>query len=377
MDIYRKIAILIIIICASYIIFRLIQKRGQITFQLPLPPPSPPPSAVEGFSLPSLLPSETSELAKMTLHTPPDIHTMDITKSNLPICQYVIKSSYNTPCTGSYMNLDAINYILSRGCRFLDLEIYMIDSKVCVASSNNPKKDIISSNNNLLLDDVFNQISLNAFQSSTASSSLSSPNPKDPLFLQLRIQSPDPKIFKLIAMSIHKNLKKHLYCDENGNPIHIKPTTTKISDLMGKLVLIVDKKIAPDWTSFPECNSSDDPCYNLSNYVNMIAGSSSLKTSSFIDILEQCTHPYTINDDGITADITTMQITVPPTVSTNSQNIKVLPLISKYGNQITCFQFWKTGEILANYEMLFSENKSAFVSFAQIDKMINQLDMPE
>ncbi len=374
MDIYRKIAIVIIIICASYIIFRLIQKRGQITIQSLLPAPSP--SAVEGFSLPSLLLTETSELKKMTLQTPPEIHTMDISKSNLPICQYIIKSSYNTPCTGSYMNLDAINYILSRGCRFLDLEIYMIDSKVCVASSNNPKKDIISSNNNLLLDDVFNQISLNAFQSSVANASLSSPNPKDPLFLQLRIQSPDPKIFKLIAMSIHKNLKKHLYCDENGSPIKIKPTTTKIGDLMGKLVLIVDKKIAPDWASFPECNSSDDPCYNLSNYVNMIAGSSSLKTSSFIDIMEQSTHPYTINDDGKTADVKTMQITLPSALSTNS-NIKVLPLILKYGNQITCFQFWKTGEILANYEMLFSENKSAFVSFAQIDKMVNQLDMPE
>jgi hypothetical protein len=373
MELYRKFLILFVIICFTYIIFRFIQKRRQLFDEkIKLEQGKPNQESFElevkegFFGLPtfSFFPTKDSELSGIQSVIPPGIVNLDLITSNLPISQYVIKSSYNTPFTGSFVNLDAITYVLSRGCRFIDIELYMVNNVVVVAQSTDPTNMTIGSKNTLLLDDVLNTIALNAFTSP-------SPNPMDPLFLQLRIKSTDPKIYKYTAMSVKKNLNKLLYSDRKGN-INVKPSTL-IGDLMGSIILIIDKKVAPAWSSYPECTETDT-CYNLSKYANMIAGQPELKTANYINILDQATDPYTIMDDTLDktkqiVDITNMKIITPPIISSTINNPEPTQLIQNYGVQIICYQYFNTDYNLANYEMLFSDNKSAFVSFAQIHYM--------
>ena len=346
MHIYRKLIILFIIIIFSYIIYRLIQKR-----KILLLPPNK-----EGFGF-----GYTTEASESTsiqnTDTGPNISNLNIATSNLPIREYEIKSSYNTAYSGSFVGLDTIKYVLSRGCRFLDFEVYMIDSKVCVAQSNDLTH--INSQNHLLLDEVLSCVSIYAFTAP-------SPNPLDPLFLQLRINSHDQTIFKSVAMSVDLHLNAKLYTDASGNRM-VLPSTL-IGDLIGKIVLIVDKSISPDYNLYPDCSQLDasTKCYNLDNYVNLIAGSESLRTSKFNSLMDRSTTPYNVNDDDITTDVTILKMATPDIDSINLNNPVPAPFISNYGVQIIGFRFYKNDTNLANYELLFSENKSAFVSLATI-----------
>jgi hypothetical protein len=54
---------------------------------------------------------------------------MDAT-AKLPIRECV-KASYNSACSGTYIGVDVLKYVLSRGCRYLDLRfIWLIMSRM-------------------------------------------------------------------------------------------------------------------------------------------------------------------------------------------------------------------------------------------------------
>ena len=377
MDFPRKILILIVILVFSYIIFRLIQKRGlllsETSKQLVGQGDTQVPGVAESMhsmqesflGLPSVtvFPTADSELKAMSITDPgPGIVNFDKTKSNLPLKEYIIKASYNTPFSGSYVSLDTIKYILSRGCRFIDLEVYLINDAVYVAQSLEPDNITIDSKNQLLLDDVLGCIVINAFTSPA-------PNPLDPLFVQLRMKTDDPNIYKYSAMSVDKNFANKLYKDSTGSHT-VNPLKVKLGDLMGKIVLVIDETVAPKYNTFPECGKSKDSstCYNLDNYVGMVAGSQYIRTSTYTDLTDQSTKPLVINDNGKTSLVEIERIVTPNLVS-NVVNPNPNTFIKKYGAQITCYPFYLKDSNLTNYEMLFSENKSAFVTFAQYSLM--------
>jgi len=363
MELYRKILILIIVIVFSYIIFRLIGKRRQLldAKNVVSSVSNETINQVDGFAV---FATPESELNAITIvDSSPGIINFDTTKSNLPLNQYIIKASYNTPFTGSFVNLDSIKYVLSRGCRFIDLELYLIDNKVCVAQSTEPDNITIDSKNTLLLDDVLKSIVLSAFTAP-------SPNPLDPLFLQLRIKTDEPDIYKYSAMAIDHNLKNKLY--KNRKTKNLITDSTKIGDLTGKIVLIVDKTVAPNYNKTPECTGTTGGSteqYCLNNYVNIISGTTSVRPTSYTDLLDQYTKPPIINNDGKTVDVSFLRIVSPGIVSSNTINPDINPFIKKYGAQIICYQYWKKDSNLENYELLFSDNKSAFVPIATFLQM--------
>ena len=137
---------------------------------------------------------------------------------------------------------------------------------------------------------------------------------------------------------------------------------------MGKIVLIVDKTVAPDYNLYPDCSQcgqlvTSRKCYNLDNYANMIAGSKYLRTAKFNNLLDQTATPYNINDDDITTDIDILKIAIP---GVDTLNPDFIPFISNYSVQIIGFQFYKNDAYLTSYEELFSNKKSAFVSMASV-----------
>ena len=76
---------------------------------------------------------EKNEINKSkNVNNPHGIQSISPKNANLPISQYVIKGSYNSAISGNYVSTDMLYYVLSRGCRFIDFEIYYIDNSIII-----------------------------------------------------------------------------------------------------------------------------------------------------------------------------------------------------------------------------------------------------
>ena len=347
----KKIIIFIIIFITIYILIRLLQKRNDIKSQM----------GKEGFLGFS---SKSSELKTVNKNKNiVGISSYPLEKENLPLREYCIKASYNTAQTGNYVNIDMINFVLSRGVRFLDFEILSVNNIPHVAYTTDSEYKNIDSRNKIKFIDVIRIIANNAFMAP-------SPNANDPLFINLRIKTSNKELFEKIAMIIDTNLKPRLY---NGKV----SGDTKISEVMGKIIFIIDKTTAPKYMNYPECRSDANmPCYNLDNYMNMESGGDQLRIYSYGRITNQLINPPLVRDDGITTDVINYKMVIPD-AGTGMKIFGILrnpnfdTLVADYGVQIACYRFYENDTNLMNYEAAFSKHKSAFVP---ISKMIKYLE---
>jgi hypothetical protein len=173
-------------------------------------------------------------------------------------------------------------------------------------------------------------------------------------------------------MTIDTNLKPRLY---NGKV----SGDTKLSQLMGKIIFIIDKTTAPEYMKYPECNSSDEnvPCYNLDNYMNMESGGDNLRIYSYSRITNQAITPPEIRDDGLTTDTINYKMVIPD-AGTSMKIFGILrnpnfdTLVADYGVQIACYRFYENDTNLMNYEESFSKHKSAFVPISKMIKYLEQ-----
>ena len=174
MDLYRKLLIVIIIILFSYILYRLWIRRIQLYNSL---------RVHEGFTTYSDKTVNTIQSNNKTTINLQNINIANISSIHgvnpsdaLQLSNYCIKSSYNTAYNGSDVSIDMITYVLSRGCRFVDFEVYWGQSSVLggntteksgtngavVSFSNDPMTPACST---IALGDVFKTIMQNAFNS--------------------------------------------------------------------------------------------------------------------------------------------------------------------------------------------------------------------
>jgi len=262
---------------------------------------------------------------------------------------FCIKSAFNSAYCGSYMNTNMIKYVLSRGCRFLDFEVYLKEGVPIVAYSDavyDPDYTHYTSKNPALsLSGVFHTILANAFTET-------SPNPGDPLFIQLRIKSHSLTAFSEVAKRISYDLGDRLYSGK------VTPDSY-LSDLLGKIVVVVDKTTSPEIET-AICNPSDLNCSNLINVTNMISGSDRVRIYRENDLTAQMTNPP---DPGVYL----MRIVKPQTtILYGVVNSNAEPLIKNYGAQVVLQCFYMNDNQLKNYEALFSKYKSAFVPISSI-----------
>jgi len=270
---------------------------------------------------------------------------------------YCIKASANSAYSGGYMNLDMIKYVLRRGCRFLDFEVYIKDKIPVVAYSNavifDPSYNSFTSYDlPVSLVGCLNTCLANAFTTT-------SPNPNDPLFIQLRIKTNINEAFGSIAKVIDSTIKPNLF-DGDVTP------NTHLADLMGKVVLIVDRSTTPGYKNYPVCESDEENCYNLSKYVNMESGSNYLRIYTENELTNQTTNPP---DPGVYL----MRIVTPnPPLLFGRKNPDAMHLIKNYGAQIIAQDFYINDAGLNNYEKLFLTYKSAFVPIQTALEFIRQ-----
>lgn len=285
----------------------------------------------------------------------------------MPITQYVIKSSYNTAYTGpitwinyifgngkhNKIRLQMIDTVLETGCRFLDFEVYYIKDMPCVAYSNDPTYQSIDSDNTILLDNVLTHTVANAFSKPI--------NKTDPLFIHLRIKpnNNEEELYKAVATSIHATLIDKLYRKQlNKN--------TKLNDLLGKVVIVIDKTINREYESYANCDN-EKGCYDLKQYVAAESGSDFFRLNNETILKTVKTPPY-IHDDNRSTTVDMMSMIEP--VKNLIYNPSINEYVLNYGCQIVCYKYYINDKNLEEQENVFNEN--AFVPISSVIENFNK-----
>jgi hypothetical protein len=184
---------------------------------------------------------------------------------------YYIKTAYNACSGGKYKNdyvdVCVLKDLLKQGVRGLDFEIYSINDKPVVATSTVDSYHIKETYNYIDFNDVMKIIRDYAFATATA------PNPGDPIIIHLRIKSENQKMYQNFAKLLenYDNLllgKDFSYEDQGKNL-----GETKLLDLAGKIVIIVDR-----------INNAFIQCQEFYEYVNMTSNSIFMRALHYYDI---------------------------------------------------------------------------------------------
>jgi len=272
---------------------------------------------------------------------------------------YCIKSSSNSAYTGGYMNLNMIKYVLSKGCRFLDFEVYMKDNVPIVAYSTNKQSlETFTSNAPAVsFSGVCSTIIANAFSDM-------SPNPKDPLFIHLRIKTYDSSAYSAIAEIIKTILGPKLYTENDGTAVSIN-LDSQITNMLGKIIIIVDETSSPGYKNYSTCAPENVTCYSLSNVVNMTSNSQTTRIYTENSLTYQPINPPDPN-------VYLFRIVFPNLgFFNNTTNSSSSYLIKNYGVQVVAQAFYVNDTNLVNYENIFKEKKSAFV---RMESLLNNYE---
>jgi len=290
---------------------------------------------------------------KENFYAPPDNrdNSWMLPKSSMPLMQYCIKSSYNTAISGDYVSEEMVSKVLAQGCRFIDYEVFYDSDKdtAYVAYATDPSYTTIKTKNRVLLDTILFRSVRDGFTKA--------PNVLDPLFIQLRIKSNNKNAYKCVAKSVNYAMAEKLYSKK------ITEKTT-LDDIMGKVVLIVDRTLNLDWKLKTVCNA-DPNCYDLSKLCNLESGSELMRIERYDDLLEQTTVPPHIMDDNINTDVELIRLVEPDLTTIAKSKVIKNPAfkdyIMDYGAQIIAYNYNNQDRALNDYENFFNDLGFAFV----------------
>ena len=285
----------------------------------------------------------------------------------LPLKEYIIKSSYNSAISGKFVSKDMVKYVLSRGCRALDLEVLMINGIPYVTYTTDNTYKTYDTENKILLDDILMTASSFGF-------SHPSPNSKDPLFIQIRLKCNDEDLsdaLTAISKSVDYALSSKLY-DEK-----ITDNTT-LNDVMNKVVLIFDNSIHNNYESNIQCDPMEI-CYDLSKQVNIQTGTL-LSKYSIMDLEE--TDVQIDSDDYVS--LRKISLGVPEYYNDNGKigglftnnyvnHISLIKSIQDHGIQMLFYRYYVRDNHLNECEKFFKEFKSAIIPFNLAIPYINRI----
>ena len=179
--------------------------------------------------------------------------------STMPLRNFYIKTALNCCCLGEwkndYVDVIAVKSAIAQGYRCLDFEIYSENDKPVVAASTKNSFYYKETYNSILFSDAMNAVAQNAFNNPAKT-----PNGTDPLFINLRIKSNNPKILPDIVAAINAPFGGRLLGPDynyvyNGNNLGQQP----MSHFIEKVVIIAD-------VSNPLCTDKDLPLCQLINF---------------------------------------------------------------------------------------------------------------
>jgi len=280
--------------------------------------------------------------------------------------QFCIKSSLNSCYDGTNVSLDMLNYVLSRGCRFLDFEIYwgtptlpdgtedtgQTSTGAVVSVSDDPTTP---ATNCLSLYSVLNYIQQNAFSSSIC------PNFKDPLFVQIRVKYlihlNEANNQKTLYNSIAKTISDRFATVQYKGKVTGK---TPINNIEQQVVVIMDTYANRDYVGVSP---------SLAKAINMESNSNVLTFTTYEDAITQAENSFPIDKNGIVTNMKIMQQVAPmSTVSSVqylfSDNFDSMSIISRYSAQFTPMLFYRNDTYLKEYEKMFNKSGTGIMTLS-------------
>jgi len=354
MKLYRKWLIVIVGLLFLFLFLRLFFKPLRTSF-------------VEGLDMPEAVTEATTKLALLTkpkLQSIANINNSNTTvlTNKLPINQYCIKASYNSAVSGDYVSEEMLSNVIGQGCRFIDFEVLYDATKdaAFVSYTTDPSYITIKTKNRVIVDTLFQRIAKDAFSKP--------PNSQDPLFLQLRIKSNDSHVYKAIAKSVRFAFKHLLYSGTVDE-------TTTMHDVMGSIVLIIDKTPNLEWKAASACDPKEENCYDLSTMHHLESGSNAIIIERYNALMKQSTRPPHIMSNNKSTDVSVLRIVEPDNdllASYPVVNPDVTPYILNYGSQIVTYNYNNPDAGLTNYEKVFNTSGFAIVPLFSMLQQLRQ-----
>jgi len=186
---------------------------------------------------------------------------------------FYIKTAYNCCASGSYshdfVDMCALENCIKLGARCLDFEVYSFDNKPIIALSSVNDHNIKETYNYLSFDSVMEKIRAMAFNSSTDGANDVA---GDPMILHFRIKTSNTRVFDSMADTLYNSFSEEILTRQYSYEYNGKDLgNTKIKDLLGKIVLIVNKVNDNNNTAI---NVEDSKLYE---YINVISGTENMR----------------------------------------------------------------------------------------------------
>jgi hypothetical protein len=332
MHIGRKLLILAIVLLFSYIIYSLLQKRREIKSSLQnYYKEKEKQKHLEGFgekddpNYDAIMKDIKNISTKITYqidnNNKPIVYKNynTTTIDNKTLKDVFMKASYNSAFTGNYLSSEMVKFCLSQGCRFLDFEVDISNSKPYVFCKNNSDKTDKTKSGKpeaISLLEVL-KCTLNAAFNENSGSSYPITNINDPVFIHIRCNNTNyDSVYNDVLKKLINDTYYNKYLNYSGaNFINVYPNSDNLSSYKDKAIIIF-------------C-STDDSSISNSTYSNYKYNKSNAKTYTNITP----TTPANSNKDFqiVVSDETALDEIKP--------NPDVFTSINDYGYQVTCISY--------------------------------------
>ena len=200
----------------------------------PTTPPPPTPDEPEGMET---MNEDTKEFIDKNITS---INAED-SQSKFKLRDYYIKSAYNAFNPDKFKNsnvgMDALLYVIARGCRFIDFEVFSVENQPVIASSSVNSFNYKETFNHIPVSDAFEVLGSYVFSGSKC------PNPGDPFIIHMRIMSRNVTMYDNLAkiISQSKTVARNLLGPKYGREYQTKDLGNEnLLDFKGKIILMVD-----------------------------------------------------------------------------------------------------------------------------------------
>jgi hypothetical protein len=259
-----KILLIILILITFSYLFYLFYKRKQVLQLIDQQNKSNFQEGMTDKEISDMRERDTSNaltiINKKIIKIPTSIQDVEKSKSytNLHLHNLCIKGTYNSGYSGSgstshgYISLEMVKYMLYRGCRYLDFQIfYMKDDKenqdIYVGYSNNldDSKPLQVNLVNIKFNEILETVIKYGLQNSSDAKKLDLkylvPNINDPIFIQLRIhpKSSDKQLIMSKIEETVNNISGKSYNGDFFSKVEINKETY-LKDIMKKIIFVFE-----------------------------------------------------------------------------------------------------------------------------------------
>ena len=162
-------------------------------------------------------------------------------QSRFKVRDYYIKAAYNAfnpdKFKNSTVSMDACLYVIARGCRFIDFEVFSVDNQPVIASSSVNSYNYKEMYNHIPVSDALEVLGSYVFSGSKC------PNPGDPFIIHMRMMSRNITMYDNLAKIItqSKSIARNLLGPKYGREYQTKDLGNEnLTDFRGKIILMVD-----------------------------------------------------------------------------------------------------------------------------------------